>query len=102
MTFKIIADGQAKFEWNEAVDWYEQCERGIGLQFDDELRRFLQTLARNPERFRLATRLTRKARMPEPWPYSIYFTINKEHREVKVVAIWHGSRNPVELRRRLK
>jgi len=40
--------------------------------------------------------------MPEPWPYSIYFTINKEHREVKVVAIWHGSRNPVELRRRLK
>ncbi len=102
MTFKVIADGQAKLEWNEAVDWYEQRERGIGLQFDDELRRFLQTLARNPERFRLATRLTRKARMPEPWPYSIYFTINQEHREVKVLAIWHGSRNPVELRRRLK
>jgi hypothetical protein len=42
MTFKVIADGQAKLEWNEAIDWYEQCERGIGLQFDDD------TVPRNP------------------------------------------------------
>jgi hypothetical protein len=31
-----------------------------------------------------------------------YFTINVEHREVKILAIWHGARNPAELRRRLK
>jgi len=102
MTFKVIAEAEASAEWNEAVDWYEAQEAGVGLRFDDVLRIFLQTLARNPERFGLATSLTHKAKMPPPWPYSIYFTINVEHREVKVVAIWHGARNPAELRRRLK
>jgi plasmid stabilization system protein ParE len=102
MTFKVIAEAKAKWEWNEAVDWYEAQETGVGWRFDDELQAFLQTLKYNPERFRLAARLTHKATMPEPWPYSVYFTINGEHREVKILAIWHGARNPAELRQRLK
>jgi plasmid stabilization system protein ParE len=102
MTFKVIAEAEAKREWNEAVDWYEASETGVGWRFDDELQAFLQTLKQDPERFRLAARLTHKAKMPEPWPYSIYFTVNTEHREVKILAVWHGSRNPAELRRRLK
>jgi plasmid stabilization system protein ParE len=102
MMFKVIAEAEAKREWNEAVDWYEAREPGTGLRFDDTLGTFLQTLARNPQRFRFYTRLTHKARLPQPWPYSVYFTINPEHREVKVLAIWHGARNPAELRRRLK
>jgi plasmid stabilization system protein ParE len=75
---------------------------GVGWRFDDELQAFLQTLAQDPERFRLATALTRKAKMPELWPYAIYFTVNTEHREAKILAVWHGSRNPAALRRRLK
>ncbi len=101
MTFTVLAEAQAKREWNEAVDWYEEREPGVGLRFDDELRAFLQTLGQDPERFRLATRLTRKAKVPPPWPYSVYYTVNMAHREVKVLAIWHGARNPAELRRRL-
>lgn len=102
MTFKVIAESQAKREWNEAVDWYEAREAGVGWRFDDELQVFLQTLAHNPERFPMAARMSRKAKMTEPWPYSIYFTINAEHREVKIIAIWHGARNPAELQRRMK
>ena len=102
MTFKVIAEAEAKRDWNEAVDWYEEREPGVGLRLDDTIRTFLQTFSRQPERFPLATRLTRKAKILGPWPYSVYFTINTEHREVKVLAIWHGKRNPDELRRRLK
>jgi plasmid stabilization system protein ParE len=102
MTFKVIAEAEAKREWNEAVDWYEERETGVGWRFDDELRTFLQTLAQNPERFQLFTRLAHKAKVPPPWPYSVYFTINTEYREVKILAVWHGSRNPTALRRRLK
>ncbi|HEY3761136.1 MAG TPA: type II toxin-antitoxin system RelE/ParE family toxin [Verrucomicrobiae bacterium] len=102
MTFSIIAGAEAKREWNEAVDWYEAREIGVGWRFNDELQAFLQILRHNPERFQMATTLTRKAKMPEPWPYSVYFTINKEHREVKILAIWHGARNPTDLRQRLK
>ena len=102
MTFKVIAEGKAKSEWNEAVAWYEEREPGVGLRFNDELLRFLQTLARDPERFRLCTRLTRKAKMPPPWPYSVYFTVNEAHRKVHVLAIWHGRRDSAGLRRRLR
>lgn len=102
MTFRVIADTEAQRDWDEAVDWYEDRDPGTGLRFDDVLRNFLQTLAREPERFRLATRLTRKAKVPDPWPFSVYFVINREHQEIKVLAVWHGSRNPAELRRRLR
>jgi plasmid stabilization system protein ParE len=102
MTFKVIAEEEAKRDWNEAVDWYEERESGVGLRLDDTIRAFLQTLSRNPERFAQATRLSRKAKIPGPWPYSVYFVVNTEFREVKVLAVWHGARNPAELRRRLK
>jgi plasmid stabilization system protein ParE len=102
MIFRVIASAEAKRDWNEAVDWYESREKGVGLRFDDVLKTFLQTLNRDPERFRLETRLARKAKMPSPWPYSIYFSVNKAHREVMILAVWHGARSPDALRRRLK
>jgi len=45
MTFKVIAEGEAKLEWNEAVNWYEDRQPGVGLRFDDALLKFLQTLS---------------------------------------------------------
>jgi plasmid stabilization system protein ParE len=102
MIFKVVAGAEARQDWNEAVDWYDEREPGVGLRLNDTIREFLQTLSRQPERFPLATRLTRKAKVPGPWPYSVYFTVNTEFREVNVLTIWHGARNPAELRRRLK
>ena len=102
MTFNVIADSEAKRDWDEAVGWYEARGPGVGLRLDDALRTLLQTLANRPERFRLVTRLTRTAKVPPPWNYSVYFTVNTVQREIKVLAVWHHSRNPAELRRRLK
>jgi plasmid stabilization system protein ParE len=102
MTFRVIAEAQAKLEWNEAVDWYEEREPGVGLRLDDAIRSFLQGLSRSPERFPRATHWAHKAKVLGPWPYSVYYTIDRKHREVKVLAIWRGARNPAELRRRLK
>jgi plasmid stabilization system protein ParE len=102
MTFTVIVEADAERDWDEAVIWYDEREPGVSHRFNVAMRAVLHTLARQPERFSLATRLTHKAKVPPPWPYSIYFTINTKHLEVKVLAIWHGARNPAELRRRLK
>ena len=51
MTFSVIAEAEAKREWNEAVDWYEERETGAGWRFDDELQAFLQSLAQAPNDF---------------------------------------------------
>jgi plasmid stabilization system protein ParE len=102
MKFNVISEAGAEEEWRAAFEWYEEREPGLGLRFDDELRAFPHTLANNPERFRRFSRFTHVAKVPAPWPYLVYFTIDKAHHEVKIQAIWHCARNPSRLRRRLK
>ena len=102
MRFLVIVEADAEQDWDEAVMWYDDHEPGVSQRLNIAIRAVLHTLADQPERFSRATRLTRNAKMLSPWPYSVYFTINEEHREVKVLAIWHGARNPEELRRRVK
>jgi plasmid stabilization system protein ParE len=102
MTFRVVIEGEAEQEFAEAVDFYDRREPGVGQRFAHELRAFFKTVCDDPKRFPLASRLTRKAKMPKPWPYSVYFAIKRETSEVVISTIWHGARNPVELRRRLK
>jgi plasmid stabilization system protein ParE len=101
MTFQVVVEAEARHDWDAGAGWYEERESGVGLRFNSVVRTFLQALVQNPERFPLVGRFVRKAKVLG-WPYSVYFTINTEAREVVVIAIWHGSRNPAELRRRLK
>ncbi len=102
MSFSVIVEADAERDWDEAVIWYDDREPGVSQRLNVAIRAVLHTLAVQPERFSRATRLTHKAKVPSPWPYSVYFTINSEQCEVKVLAIWHGARNPSELRWRLK
>ena len=102
MSFRVVVEEEAEREFAEAVDFYDGRAPGVGQRFARELRAFFSTVCENPERFRFASRLTRKAKMPKPWPYSVYFAIKRETSEVVITTIWHGARNPAELRRRLK
>ena len=102
MSFRVVIEGEAERELVEAVYFYDQRQPGVGQSFARDLRDFFKTVSKNPERYRLVSRLTRKARLPKPWPYSVYFAINPETSEVIISTIWHNSRNPAELRRRLK
>jgi plasmid stabilization system protein ParE len=102
MTFRVVIEEEAEREFAEAVAFYDGRAPGIGQRFAQELRAFFKTVCKNPERFPFASRLTRRARMPKPWPYSVYFAIKSESAEVVISAIWQAKRNPAELRRRLR
>ena len=102
MSFRVVIEAEAEQEFAEAVGFYDEREPGVGQRFARELRAFFKTVCDDPERFPFASRLTRKAKLPKPWPYSVYFAIKRETSEVVISTIWHGSRNPAELRRRLK
>ena len=102
MTFTVIVGADAERDWHEAVMFYDGREPGVSHRLNVAVRAILNSLAQQPERFSRATSRTHKAKVPSPWPYSVYFVVNKECHEVKVLAIWHGARNPAELRRRLK
>jgi plasmid stabilization system protein ParE len=96
-----VIEGQAEAEFAEAVAFYDEREPGLGQRFAGEVRDLFKDVCRAPERFRLVSRLSRKAKVPG-WPYSVYYVIKPQAREVIISAVWHGARDPAKLRRRLK
>jgi plasmid stabilization system protein ParE len=102
MTYRVVIEEEAEREFAEAVRFYDERVPGLGQRFAREVREVFRTVCRDPEQSRLVTRLTRKVKIPRPWPYSIYFANNAAKSEVVISTIWHGARNPAELRRRLK
>ncbi|MGH7992856.1 MAG: type II toxin-antitoxin system RelE/ParE family toxin [Limisphaerales bacterium] len=102
MSFRVVIEEEAEREFVEAVQFYDKREPGVGQRFALELQAFFKTVCADPGRFPFASRLTRRAKMPKPWPYSVYFAIKRETSEVVISTIWHGARNPAELRRRLR
>lgn len=100
MTFRVVIEEEAEAEFAEAVAFYNEREPGLGQRFACEVRDVFREVCRDPERFRLASRLTRKARVPG-WPYSIYYAIKPQAGEIVISTVWHGARNSADLRRRL-
>jgi len=99
MKREIIFAPLARLEFEDAVAWYEKQRAGLGDEFRVEVHTALQKVLMSPERFRLASSTMHKA-MLHRFPYSIYYSV--ELNAINVVSIFHGARNPAELRRRLK
>jgi toxin ParE1/3/4 len=101
MSFRVIHDTEASFEFREAVAWYENQALGLGVRFTLEVDKVIAVISAQPFRFSKAGHKSRRAQV-FGWPYTIYFVVNEAHSEIKIIAIWHGARNPAELRRRVK
>jgi plasmid stabilization system protein ParE len=97
---QIIFDAEARMEFEEAVIWYNTQQPGLGDRFESEVYAAFQRILANPERFRAVSRKTRQARVETFKKYSIYFRVEPDF--IGVVSVFHGARNPAELRRRLK
>ena len=102
MTFRVVIEAEAERELIEAVDFYDGREPGVGQRFARDLRACFKIFCKHPERFRRVSRLTRKVRLPKPWPYAVFFVIKPAASEIIISTIWHDARNPAALRRRLQ
>lgn len=101
MSFRVIFDSEAMLEFQEAAEWYEsRCSR-LGVRFISQVDKVISAISLQPFQFSKVGQRCRKARV-RGWPYTIYFIPNEVHAEVKIIAVWHGARNPVKLRRRMK
>lgn len=101
MIFRVLFEAEAEAELNEAIAWYDRQATGLGQRFASVVRTALRVAAKNPQRFRLVGPTTRKLKILG-WPYSVYFTLLEESSDLIVVSVFHGRRNPAELRQRLR
>ena len=101
MSLQIRQEAEAAAEFQEASAWYEAQASGLGTCFVLAVDKVISAICTQPFRFPKAGAMSRKARVLG-WPYTIYFAFNEGAHEIKVIAVWHGKRNPAELRRRLR
>ncbi len=89
---QVIVRPAAEADVQEASDWYEGREPGLGGQFLDELKETFTRVRHMPLQFPDVGRNVRRALLRR-FPYAVYFVLRNESRVV-VIAVLHQRRNP--------
>lgn len=81
----------AKIELNEAVNYYEECQIGLGSEFLEEVYATIQRITQLPEAWSILTVNTRRCIMKR-FPYGIIYQITKH--EIIIIAVMQMKRKP--------
>ena len=91
MSTPVIYRRLARAEFDDAVDWYEQQQAGLGDRFADAVHGVIARISANPNLHRVVHKDIRRA-IVRGWPYVIYYRI--EPNQVVVTSVFHSKRNP--------
>jgi len=100
MSLPVIFKPTARLEFDEAVAWYEGERLGLGREFKLEVKLALKRALANPELFQRVRGRAQKIRLRRFKKYAIYFAVKDN--AFAVLSVFHASRDPAELVRRLK
>jgi plasmid stabilization system protein ParE len=100
MSLRVVFKLRAQTEYTEAASWYERQRENLGREFTVEIENSLNRARANPEHFPKVYREARKIQLRRFSRYNIYFVIDGD--ELSVLAVFHSSRNPEQLRQRLR
>ena len=95
----MIINAFAKADLEIAADWYASQKVGLDEEFIDEIERAIQRIQDNPRLFAVVRKQIRMS-IVKRFPYGIYFYVTSDI--INVFAVFHFSRNPNVLQKRLK
>jgi plasmid stabilization system protein ParE len=95
---RIRFDQDALKEYLEAIVFYSNRDRKIGLRFADAVETGVTTIVSRPTRFRELEDGIRRYRVPR-FPYSILYHVAAD--EILILCVKHDRRNPDYWRYRL-
>lgn len=85
----ILFDPDAQSEFLAAVQYYEDCQYGLGHRFRLVVESAIQNIAEAPFRYRILKPPFRRYLLPK-FPYSIMYSIEPDH--IRVIAVAHNKR----------
>lgn len=89
MTFSFHA--AARTELNQAVDYYENCDPGLGYEFLEEIYATIGRVLQYPTAWSQLSRRTRRC-LTNRFPYCVIYQVKPT--EVRILAIAHSHRRP--------
>ncbi len=81
----------AKTELNEASDYYEECQAGLGLEFAKEIYSTVYRIIQLPKAWPIFSKNTRKC-LVNRFPYGVIYQILDN--KILIIAIMHLNREP--------
>lgn len=97
--YRLIINAFAKADLEIATDWYSSRKEGLNQEFIDEIEKAIRRIQDNPRQFAVVKWQIRMS-IVKRFPYGIYFYVVAD--VINVFAVFHFSRNPKVLRKRLK
>lgn len=98
MAYTIDIDPRAIRDVQQAIDYYEEQQAGLGVKFENALNNQLTTLEKNPF---FQVRYDDVHCLPlKKFPYMVHFTVNENSKLVTVRAVFHTSLDPVKWKER--
>ncbi len=89
----------AKIELNEGVNYYEECQPGLGLGFLKEVYKAIQLISQYPQAWSPFSTNTRRC-LTNRFPYGIIYQILDN--EIYIIAVMHLSGKPFYYNERIK
>jgi plasmid stabilization system protein ParE len=93
MSYQIVLSALAIQELEAAVDWYNECEPGLGKRFIEAIDKRLGVIAETPGIFAIKASGYNEI-VVEKFPFLIVYKIIADRNVVRVLHIFHTSRNP--------
>jgi plasmid stabilization system protein ParE len=94
----VVVRPAAAADIDDAYRWYESQRPGLGEEFLAALRSTRDRLLEHPESYPVLHRNTRRALIPERFPYGLFSRIYGD--TIVVVACMHAKRDPRRWQRR--
>lgn len=94
---EVIYHPAASRELRASILFYENRVPGLGEQLLNEVEASVGLIGEHPERFTVVSGAVRRMLLPR-FPFGIYF--RNQGKVLRVLAVYHHSRNPKVLRER--
>ena len=81
----------ARTDLNQAVDYYENCQSGLGSEFLDEVEAALKRILQFPEAWGKLSNRTRRC-LTNRFPYGLIY--QTQENQIRIIAVAHSHRHP--------
>jgi toxin ParE1/3/4 len=98
MNFSIVIDPRAIKDIQEAINYYDEQQIGLGAKFEALINKHLSALEKNPY-FQIRYANVRCLSLNK-FPFMVHFTIDEENKLIEVRAVFHTSRDPKKWKKR--
>ena len=91
--FTVFISDEAEADIDSGFIWYEIQKKSLGLAFIRNIKNSINKIRINPYKYPKVKYGIRK-HLIEKFPYCVYYTVDIIENSIKVIAVFHNSRNP--------